>query len=121
MKFLFFILTEFVNFTQYILFLFKIVLHFLKYRFRKKFKTIIVKLLVQLPGKISSMICNDVTKMYPKFVSFRLFFQIKKKLQKQKIIEKFYMDSDESVNLFKRKGIGYLIIFWSFIFFLQIF
>ena len=56
-------------------------LTFLKIPFSKK-KTVIVKLLVQSPGKFLSVIRHFFTKTYPKFVTFYSLFVTENKFQK---------------------------------------
>ena len=64
-----------------------------------------MKVFVQSPGKLASVITNLVTNTYLNFVRLRSFFKISKKIEKRKKIvkklKKIYMDSDKLINLFQ--------------------
>ena len=88
----------------------------------KNIKFIIAKMLVQLPGILLIAIWNLFTKTYLKFVTLHPLFKSSKKYRKFfKIVRKNWKNSHgfRKINEFiwNTKNIGYLIIYWTIVFF----
>ena len=86
---------------------FKIFLHFQKY-LQKNFKTVTLKLLINLTGKFKNVIWNLAAKA-SKFVTL-IFQNFEKIFQKRKNFFQIHMDLGKLTNLFDKKN--YLIIYW---------
>ena len=90
--------------------LYRIFRHFLKYHFRKQFKNIIEKMLLQLPGEFLNLIWNLSFKYIPNSKWFVHFSKLWKKMFKLKTkFENIYIDFQKSTNLFEMKKISSLI------------